>query len=249
MLDAAAPQPPQTIRAVVFDLDGVLLDSSHVWEDVVMEFVQRHGGVWRTLTPEETMAGGNSEEWSTWFKETCKLAMSAESIREGIISGIMTSYRRSLPLMPGAAETVEALAARYVIGLASASPRDIIDLVLELSGLAPFFSATVSADEVGKGKPNPKVYIECCRRLGVPPERCLAVEDAPDGLRAAKAAGLWTVAVPAAHPSAQEHNRLLADVVIDDLRQLTPELVLSVGTIRPRAGQSRFTCSGTPYGE
>lgn len=224
--------PVTAIRAVVFDLDGVLIDSSRVWEDVVMNFVHREGGTWRTLTPEEAMAGGNSAEWSTWFKETCQLAMSAESIRDGIIAGILDSYRRHVPLIPGAVETVRTLSDHYTIGLASASPRTIIDLVLNQADVAPYFAATVSADEVQKGKPNPQVYIEICRRLGVRADQSVAVEDAPDGLRAAKAAGLWAIAVPPVHHSAADENRALADVVVNDIRHITPALVAAIASGR-----------------
>ena len=217
-----------TIQAVVFDLDGVILNSGRVWREVVGHFIRRQGGTWRTPTPEETMAGGNSEEWSTWFKETCRLAMSAADIRDEIVAGILASYRRHLPLMPGAQETVRRLATHFAVGLASASPRTVIDLVMELADLSPCFDVTVSADEVPKGKPDPQVYIEACSRLGVEAVNSVAIEDAPDGLRAAKAAGLWAIAVPPPHPAAAEENRALADVVVDDIRRITPELIAAI---------------------
>ncbi|NLE74497.1 MAG: HAD family phosphatase [Actinobacteria bacterium] len=220
--------PTTAITAIVFDLDGVLIDSNRIWGEVVTNFVRRQGGTWRAPTPEEAMAGSNSAEWSSWFKETCRLAMSAQDVRDGIIAGIIESYHRHLPLMPGAVDTVRLLAQHFKVGLASASPRKVIDLVLEHGGLAPYFEATVSADEVLKGKPDPQVYVDACRRLGVHAAESVAVEDAPDGLRAAKAAGLWTIAVPPVHPSAADENRRLADLMVDDIRRITPEVVASV---------------------
>lgn len=220
------------IRAVVFDLDGVLIDSGSVWERAVKEFVKTAGGTWRDLTPEEAMAGGNSDAWAAWFKDKCRLPLSLDEVRDGVIDSILAQYRVHLPLIPGAADTVRRLAAHFRLGLASAAPAPVIELVLEASGLAPYFTAWVSADEVPEGKPNPQVYIECCRRLELPPTECVAVEDSPDGLRAARAAGLFAVAVPPVHPSALRTNHTLADVMVGSVREVTPGLLRCLGAPR-----------------
>lgn len=221
--------PKGNVKAIVFDLDGVLIDSAPVWERVVRQFVEDHGGTWRDLTPEETMAGGNSDEWSAWFRDTFRLPLSAEKIKTGIIARIVASYREHLPLVPCASQVVERLAANFSLGLASASPLEVIRLVLEVSGMARYFEAYVSADEVAKGKPNPQVYLECCRRLNLPPTSCVAIEDAPDGLRAARSAGLLTIAVPPQHPSATVQNHLLADVQVGSLDEIESQLVACLG--------------------
>jgi HAD superfamily hydrolase (TIGR01509 family) len=136
-------------------------------------------------------------------------------------------YRRELPLIDGAAEAVERLAARWPLGLASSSNRELIDLVLELSALAPYFRVTVSSEEVARGKPAPDVYLEAARRLGVPPKRCAAVEDSENGIRSAKAAGMRVLALPNPRYPPAEDALALADDVVESLAELTPERVES----------------------
>ena len=132
---------------------------------------------------------------------------------------------RETPLLPGAAEAVASLAARWPLGLASSANRELIDLVLELGGLGRFFRTTVSSEEVARGKPAADVYLEAARRLGVPPTQCAAVEDSSNGLRAAAAAGMRVIALPnRAFPPEADALRAAA-VVIDSLDDLRPALI------------------------
>jgi len=137
----------------------------------------------------------------------------------------MQRYREQLPLVPGAVDAVRRLAARWPLGVASSSNRELIDLVLELSGLAQFFRVTLSSEEVPRGKPAPDVYLEATRRLGVPPERCAAVEDSRNGIRAAKAAGMRVVAIPNPHFPPDEAALELADLTLGSLDELSPSTV------------------------
>ena len=138
-------------------------------------------------------------------------------------------YRAGLPLLPGAREAVDALRRRWPLGLASSSNREIIDLVLDLSGLADAFAATVSSDEVRLGKPAPDVYLEAARRLGVAPGRCVAIEDSSNGLRAAAAAGMAVIAAPNPHYPPDPDALALAAASVDTVGEITPELVERTG--------------------
>ena len=135
---------------------------------------------------------------------------------------MLERYAERLPLIDGAVEAVERLAARWPLGVASSSNRELIDAVLELSGLARHFRATVSSEEVPRGKPAPDVYLEAARRLGVDPRRAAAVEDSHSGIRSAKAAGMRVIAIPNATYPPDEEALAEADVVLASLDELTP---------------------------
>src|SRR3989442_13389089 len=137
---------------------------------------------------------------------------------------MLAAYRKRLPLIPGAVEAVRRLAARFPLAVASSSNRPLIDAVLEVAGLTEYFQATVASEEVERGKPAPDVYLEAARRLGVPPERCAAVEDSHNGIRSAKAAGMRCIAIPNPHfPPGDALDE--ADVVVSDLASLTPAMI------------------------
>jgi HAD superfamily hydrolase (TIGR01509 family) len=171
--------------------------------------------------------GMSSTEWSRYVCEELGVPLPAEEISTEVSRRVADRYRRELPLLPGAREAVTRLAARWPLGLASSSNRPIIDLVLEEAGIAAEFAATVSSEEVARGKPAPDVYLEAASRLGVEPERAAAIEDSTNGLRAARAAGLGVVAIPnrAFPPAADALGE--ADVVLDSLEVLTPAVVES----------------------
>jgi HAD superfamily hydrolase (TIGR01509 family) len=217
------------VEAMVFDMDGVLLDSEQVWDEVREELARERGGRW-TPHAQRDMMGMSSPEWSAYMHDVVGLPESPEEISAEVVRRLERRYREHLPLLPGAAAAVERLAAVWPLGLASSSNREVIDLALDESGLARFFRTTVSSEEVGRGKPAPDVYLEAARRLGVAPERCAAVEDSHNGIRSGKAAGMTVLAIPNPHFPPDAEALSLADAVLDSLDELTPDAVRAAGS-------------------
>jgi len=213
------------IQAVVFDLDGVVLASEEVWDAVREEFVRARGGRYDDEI-QRAMMGMSSPEWSRYLHEVAGVPDSPEEINAEVVRRMLERYRAGLPLIPGAVEAVRRVAERYPLGLASSSNRELIDEVLELAALAPCFAATVSSEEVARGKPAPDVYLEAARRLDVRPERCAAVEDSHGGIRSAKAAGMRVVAIPNPTYPPDEEALAQADVVLDSISSLAPDILV-----------------------
>jgi HAD superfamily hydrolase (TIGR01509 family) len=213
--------------AIIFDLDGVLLDSEQRWNEAKEALVREAGGTWLEKAP-EVMMGMSSPEWSAYLRDDLGVQRDLDAINDDVVRRMHESYEDGLPLLPGALETVRALAARWPLGLASSSNREIIDVFLERSGVGRLFGATVSSEEVARGKPAPDVYLETARRLGVDPLACVAVEDSANGLRAAHAAGMPVIAVPNPHYPPDEDALALAAAVVEVPGDVTPELVESV---------------------
>jgi HAD superfamily hydrolase (TIGR01509 family) len=216
------------IEAVVFDLDGVLLDSEQVWDDAREQLARERGGRWHPRAQRDMM-GMSSNEWSRYMHETIGLPEPPEEINREVVERLSATYRDHLPALPGSKDAVERLAARWPLGLASSSNRELIDLALELLGVQHLFAATVSSEEVGRGKPAPEVYLEAARRVGVDPAQAAAVEDSHNGIRAAKAAGMCVLAIPNSHfpPGVEALGE--ADTVLGSLADLTPQAVEAVG--------------------
>lgn len=219
-------------EAVVFDLDGVLLDSEQHWNEAKEAVTRERGGRWREDAP-EAMMGMSSPEWSAYMRDALAVPMSAERINRAVVERMTASYARKLPLMPGALDAVRPLAARWRLGLASSSNREVIDAFLSLSGLADELDVTVSSEEVGRGKPSPDVYLEAARRLGAAPGGCVAVEDSGNGIRAAAAAGMMVIAVPNPHYPPPDDAVALAAASVTTPGEVTPELVERVAGERP----------------
>jgi HAD superfamily hydrolase (TIGR01509 family) len=211
------------IEAVVFDLDGVLIDSEQVWDDVRETLARERGGRWHERAQRDMM-GMSSTEWSAYMHDVIGLAESPEEINGIVVERMLDRYAEGPPWLPGALDCVRRMAAAFVLGLASSSNREVIEGVLEAGGIADRFAATASSEEVAAGKPAPDVYFEVARRLGVDPAACAAVEDSRNGIRSAKAARMHCIAIP---------NRRFppggavaeADVVLGSLEELTPGLV------------------------
>jgi HAD superfamily hydrolase (TIGR01509 family) len=214
------------IEAVVFDMDGVLIESEEVWDAIREAYVRERGGRYDAEI-QRAMMGMSSPEWSSYLHETAGVPDSPDEINAEVVRRLLEAYRSHLPLMPGAVDAVKRLSARYPLAVASSSNRPVIDAVLETAGLAQYFQVTVSSEEVPRGKPAPDVYLEAARRLGVAPGRCAAVEDSHGGIRAAKAAGMFAIAFPNPTYPPDEESLAQADVVIRSLDELTPELVAS----------------------
>ena len=213
------PGGPEIV-SVVFDMDGVLVDTEHLWDEVREELTGEWGG---RYTPEaqEAMMGMSSHEWSRYLHETVGLRESPETINAEVVRRMLARYEVELPVVPGAAEAVRRLGDDgYRLAVASSSNRELIDAVLRRLELAALFEATVSSEEVGRGKPAPDVYLEAARRLDVPASRCAAVEDSASGIRAAREAGMRVIAYPNRHYPPAADVLASADVVIDSLDAL-----------------------------
>jgi HAD superfamily hydrolase (TIGR01509 family) len=208
------------IDGVVFDLDGVLLASEEIWDAVRERYVTERGGRYDDEV-QRAMMGMSAPEWSRYLHEEAGVPGEPEKINRDVVALMLDAYRRELPLLPGAVEAVHRTAERFPLALASSSNREVFEEVLELAGLTECFDATVSSEEVERGKPAPDVYLEAARRLGVEPERCAAVEDSHAGIRSAKSAGMRVVAIPNASYPPDADALALADVVLDSLDQLT----------------------------
>jgi HAD superfamily hydrolase (TIGR01509 family) len=216
------------IDGVVFDLDGLLIDSEQVWDEARQELARERGGRW-TETASRDMMGMSSLEWSRYMHDVVGVVDPPEEISGEVVRRLEEIYRRQVPLLDGAVEAVERFAARWPLALASSSNRELIDLVLELTGLAKFFRVTVSSEEVPRGKPEPDVYLEAARRLGIAAERCAAVEDSENGIRSAKAAGMRVLAIPNPRYRPGDEALALADAVVSSLEELTVEAVAATG--------------------
>lgn len=218
-----------SVEAVIFDLDGVLVDSEHVWDEVREELARERGGRWHDRAQADMM-GMSSTEWSHYMHDRLGLSEPPEELNRLVVERMQERYRDGLPLIDGAVEAVRRLAGRWPLGLASSSNRPLIDLALDRMGVAELFRATVSSEEVERGKPAPDVYVEAARRLGVAPEQTAAVEDSANGIRSAKAAGMRVVAIPNKHFPPPEEVLGFADVRLDGLAELTPGAVESASS-------------------
>jgi HAD superfamily hydrolase (TIGR01509 family) len=220
-------------EAVLFDQDGVLIDSEGAWDAARRAVVAENGGRWKDEAT-RAMMGMSSPEWSRYLRDELGVALAPEQISDRVVARLLAGYSRELPLLPGAVDAVKRLAARWPVGLASSANREVIDAVLAATGLSAVFGATVSGEEVARGKPAPDIYLEGARRLGVDPHRCAAVEDSTNGLRSASAAGMLVVALPNREFPPADDALTLAAVVLDSLEELAPSTFASTSA-PPRA--------------
>ena len=218
--DPQRPDSAVTTGIVVFDLDGVIVDSEHVWDEVRARLADEWGGTYGDEA-QRAMMGMSSTEWSRYMHDELGLRQSPAEIDAEVVRRMLARYRTSLPLVPGAVDAVSRLHAGGArLAVASSSNRPLIETVLETAGIRTLFEVTVSSEEVARGKPSPDVYLEAARRLGVAPGRCLAVEDSGNGIRAAHAAGMTVIAFPnAVYPPADDALALAATVIgaLDEL--------------------------------
>ena len=216
------------IEAVVFDMDGVLIDSEPVWERVRRGFVADHGGSWAADTQDRLM-GMSTAEWSAYLASDLGITgLTPQQVAGQVVEAMAAEYARHLPLLPGAVDAVRSLAGRWPLGVASSSPRSLIETVLATAGLSSAFAAVVSSEEVARGKPAPDVYLAAADRLSVAPTACAAVEDSSNGLRSAAAAGLTVIAVPRPEYPPARDALTQARVVLDSLTDLTPATIASL---------------------
>jgi HAD superfamily hydrolase (TIGR01509 family) len=220
---------PRAIEAVIFDLDGLLLDSESAWDGARRELVAANGGRWKDSATRD-MLGMSSPEWSRYVRDELGVDMTPEEISDAVVEQLLAGYRQRLPWLPGAQDAVKRMAARWPLGLASSSNKEVIELFMQTSGLGDRFQAWVSSEEVGRGKPAPDVFVEAARRVGIEPGHAAAVEDSHNGILAARAAGMTVITVPN-HEFPPDPDALnQADLVLDGLDELTIDAVVRAAT-------------------
>jgi HAD superfamily hydrolase (TIGR01509 family) len=218
-----SPRPP--VAAVIFDLDGVIVDSEIWWNEVRRAFAEGHERDW-TAADQAAVMGSNSRQWSETMRNRLHLSMPAPAIEGDIVEGMIERYRRSgAPIIAGAVDAVRRIASTRPVALASSSHRRVIDAALTATGLTDVFRVVVSSDEVAHGKPAPDVFLASAERLQVAPERVLVAEDSLNGLRAAIAAGMIAVLIPNHSVPPADGAREVADVVLDRLADLDPDRI------------------------
>jgi HAD superfamily hydrolase (TIGR01509 family) len=212
--------------AVIFDLDGVLVDAEIWWDEVRIDFARRHGRTW-TEADRAAIMGANSFGWSTLMRERLDLAeLPREQIETEVVRAMVERYRaEGAPRIPGAVETVERVASELPVAVASSGHPDVIAAALESLGIGPLFGAVASSDEVATGKPEPDVYLLAAGRLGVAPQACLVVEDSLNGVLAGRAAGMFVVLVPNKAIPPAPGARRAASLVLDRIDLLDPDAI------------------------
>ncbi|MGO9188403.1 MAG: HAD family hydrolase [Streptosporangiaceae bacterium] len=216
------------IAVVVFDLDGVLIDSEPVWEQVRRGLVAERGGHWAADAQRKIM-GMSTQEWARYLSEDLGVGLTPAKVATVVIDRMAACYREHLPLLPGAVEAVHRLAARWPLGLASSAPAVLIETVLQSGGLRPYFPVTMSTEQVPHGKPAPDIYLAVTAQMGCSPPDCAAIEDSSNGLRSAAAAGLRVIAIPRPQYPPDPGALAAASLVLPSLAELTPDAVAALG--------------------
>ena len=214
------------IEAVVFDMDGVLIDSEPVWERVRRRFVASRDGHW-PADAQDRLMGMSTAEWSAYISTDFGVGLTPQQVASQVIAAMAAEYSKHLPLLPGAIDAVRSMSPRWPLGVASSSPRSLIETVLATAGLLSSFAAFVSSEEVPRGKPAPDVYLAAAERLSVSPKACAAIEDSSNGLRSAAAAGFTVIAVPRPEYPPAPDALASARVVLSSLTDLTAHMITS----------------------
>jgi HAD superfamily hydrolase (TIGR01509 family) len=217
------------IQAVVFDLDGVLIDSEPVWEQVRRGLVAERGGHWAPDAQRRIM-GMSTPEWARYLSEDLGVGLPPDEVATTVIDRMAARYTERVPLMAGAVDAVHRLAARWPLGVASSSPPRLIEVVLRSAALRSCFSAVMSTEQVAHGKPAPDIYLAVTAELGCPPPDCAAVEDSANGLRSAAAAGLRVIAIPQPRYPPDPDALAQASLVLPSLAGLTTDAVSAQAT-------------------
>lgn len=219
------PRPARRYDAVLFDLDGVLVDTEPWWDEVRVEFARAHGRAWGPADQAAVM-GGNSLEWARIMADRLDLPhVPVETVLREVVDGVVGCYRHAevVPVIGDAPDQVRRIAREVPVAIASSSHRAVIEAAVDALGLRDVLTAIVSSDEVALGKPAPDVYLRAAAAVGVEPARCLVVEDSLNGVRAGKAAGMTVVLVPNASVPPAGNALDLADVILPRLADLHPE--------------------------
>lgn len=224
-----------SFEAVVFDMDGVLVDSEVLWRDVRIEFAAGLGKRWRA-EDQASIMGSSTAVWSQLMVDRLQLDMSAAEVAHEIKGRLLAKYEAHLPLRDGAVEAVKRAATRYKVALASGSPSELIAWITARTGLDRIFEATMNGDDVANGKPDPAIYLEVLKKLGVAPQRAIGVEDSANGIRALRAAGMAVIAAPGPEFPLSAEVLGQADAVIDSMDEISLAMIDAIAARRSLGG-------------
>lgn len=217
-------------QAVIFDLDGTLIDTEPVWESVRRELAAQDGIEWPE-SASRAMMGMSTREWSAYMADVVGIGPTAELAARRTIDGLVERYDRDLPVLPGAREVVRRLAAHWPLAVASSSPRDLIEHALQALGVRDLIAVVRSTEEgTARGKPAPDAFLWVADQLDAEPARTVVIEDSAGGIQAGLNAGMAVVAVPRPFLTPSDDLLAKASVVLAHLDELTVELVDNLGS-------------------
>lgn len=215
------------IEAIIFDMDGLLIDSEPCWDEARRIMAATAGVAWNKDDHKAVM-GVSTNEWVEYMIKRLALDMPAAEVEETIIATMRDLYNERIPFLPGAEQAVTLAAKSYPLGLASGSPQRLIDTVTGSPSLRDKFRVILSGDQFLHGKPAPDIYLAAARALGVKPEHCVCLEDSGNGILAGANAGMKVIAVPDKRfmPSKEKLKR--ADVILGSLTEFSHETLASL---------------------
>ena len=219
------------IEAVIFDMDGVLVDSEVYWDKSRVEFARDRGKTW-TDEYQRLAMGRSSVGWATVMQEKLQLADSIDEIIAEMKRRVIAHYEARMPTRPGAIESVHHMKEHFRVGLASGSPTEIIKAIMSITGLDQVFEVMIYGDEIPRGKPSPDIYLEAMAQLGVSPKLTVGIEDSANGLRSLAAAGMAAVAAPSPDFPLPPEILALADAHIDTLEAFNVDLIRRIDKAR-----------------
>ncbi|MFV0461673.1 MAG: HAD family hydrolase [Nostocoides sp.] len=221
------------VVAVIFDLDGVIVASEHLWDEGWRRVIAGHGGTW---DDDDTRAcqGKSVPEWAAYLGQRAGIA--ADAARKEVVDFVLSAYDRGdVAILPGAADMVNEAADRVPIGMATSAPPEVIARIVQMPELSGRFSVAVSSAEVARGKPSPDVYEAAIARLGADPHVSLAVEDSSNGIRAANAAGLTVIGIEHAQYPVAGDARECAAAIYTTVPAAAAELIRRLDLALARA--------------
>ena len=215
------------VKALIFDMDGVIVDSEPVWNQSRVEMAAAHGKQWNEADQRAVM-GSSTLAWAKVMRERLDLPMSDEAVIDEVRRRMIAHYDQRLPVLPGAVEAVRLAASAYPVALGSGSMSALITYVMHATGLDQILKVVVRGDDIPRGKPEPDIYLEAARQLGVAPADCAGVEDSGHGVMALRAAGMKVIVVSSPWPL-PESVLALTDLRLQSLADFSLELVKTLG--------------------
>ena len=212
------------IEAIIFDMDGILVDSEPVWNEARVQLAKSLGKTW-TSHDHEAVMGVSTSEWVDYMMQRLEPAMTPKELEEEIVKNMAALYEKQIPFMPHAVETVNLAKNLCPIGLASGSVRKLIDTVTQSPELRDKFEVILSADQVARGKPHPDVYLKTAELMNVDPKHCICIEDSGNGVLAGKAAGMRVIAVPDERFPPVRGKLEQADIILNSLSEIDTDLL------------------------